>query len=188
MDNEMKEMFGLILSRLDNLEEQIQDVRTELKTEIQGVRTELKDEIQGVRTELKDEIQGVRTELKNEIMDVRTELKNEIMDVRTELKTEIQGVRTELKDEIQDVRTELKTEIQDVRTDVIDIKTEIAKTTTKYIEAIYGGYKMNVDKFDSVDFNAIKHNTDVALSVSLSNSKITEELAARVAELEKKVG
>ena len=85
MDNETREMFELILSRFDNLEGKIQDVRTELKSEIQDVRNEIQD----VRSELKAEIQDVRSELKTEIQDVRTELKSEIQDVRGLIETEL---------------------------------------------------------------------------------------------------
>lgn len=67
MDNETREMFELILSRFDNLEGKIQDVRTELKSEIQDVRSELKTEIQDVRTELKSEIQDVRGLIETEL-------------------------------------------------------------------------------------------------------------------------
>ena len=52
MDNDTKQMFELILSRFDDIEKEVQDVRTELKGEIQGVRTELMGEIQNVRAEM----------------------------------------------------------------------------------------------------------------------------------------
>ena len=85
---------------------------------------------------------------------------------------------------IQDVRAEM----QDMKAEIIDIKTEMARTTTKCMDVIYGGYKMNVDKFESIDFATIKHNAETAMSMALMNNRTTEELAARVAELEKKVG
>lgn len=46
--------------KVDRVQQEVQDVRTDLKQEIQDVRTELKQEIQDVRTELKQEIHKSR--------------------------------------------------------------------------------------------------------------------------------
>lgn len=50
-----------------NLGNNINLVRTELKADIAGVRTELKADIAGVRTELKADIENVRMELSADI-------------------------------------------------------------------------------------------------------------------------
>lgn len=69
-------MVGKLAASQNEMRQDMENMKVELKAEIAGVRTELKAEIAGVRTELKAEIAGVRTELKAEIADVRTEMKS----------------------------------------------------------------------------------------------------------------
>ena len=48
----MMAAFGWLLSRLEKIRNEINDVKTELKKEINDVKTELKEEINGVKVEL----------------------------------------------------------------------------------------------------------------------------------------
>jgi multidrug efflux pump subunit AcrA (membrane-fusion protein) len=82
---EVRGSFSRLEGRMDDLDERLSEIHTELKAEIAGVRTELKAEIAGVRTELKAEIADVRTALKAEIAGVITELKPQISAVQAEL-------------------------------------------------------------------------------------------------------
>ncbi len=97
---------------IQNVRNEIKDVKDELKEDIQNVRDEIKD----VKDELKEDIQNVRDEIK----DVKDELKEDIQNVRNEIK----DVKDELKEDIQNVRDELKEDIQNVREDVYSLKGE----------------------------------------------------------------
>jgi ElaB/YqjD/DUF883 family membrane-anchored ribosome-binding protein len=98
MDNQ--ELLQAIEQMIDAKLKPMNDRFDKLEQDIQNVRSELKDEIQNVRTELKDEIQNVRTELKEDIQEVRTDLQ----DTRTELKMETQAVYSNLSKEVENVR------------------------------------------------------------------------------------
>lgn len=39
---------------------------------------------------------------------------------------------------------------------------------SKSIDVMYDGFKLNADKFDKVDFNSIKHNSEVAILMAKS--------------------
>lgn len=67
-----------------------------------------------VRTELKADIAGARTELKADI----DRLESDIQAVRTELKADIEAVRTELKADIENVRMELSADIDRLEADI----------------------------------------------------------------------
>lgn len=75
-----------------NLGNNINLVRTELKADIAGVRTELKADIAGVRTELKADIER----LESDIEAVRTELKADIENVRMELSADIDRLEADI--------------------------------------------------------------------------------------------
>lgn len=53
----------LILSRLDQLNASIVDLRTELKGDISELRTELKGDMEGLRTELKGDIAQLKEDM-----------------------------------------------------------------------------------------------------------------------------
>ena len=84
----------------------IDHLRTELKTDIDHLRTELKTDIDHLRTELKTGIDH----LKSDIDHLRTEFKTDNDHLRTELKSDNDHLRTELKSDIDHLRTELKSD------------------------------------------------------------------------------
>lgn len=67
----------------DKIDENFDNLRTELKGEIQSVRTEME---QGF-TDVRKEIQDVRTEMKQGFTDVRTEMEQGFTDVRGEIRS-----------------------------------------------------------------------------------------------------
>ncbi|HIU57375.1 MAG TPA: hypothetical protein IAA61_06140 [Candidatus Ornithomonoglobus merdipullorum] len=160
MDAETKQMFELMLSRFDDLEGKIQEVRNELKAEIQDVRTELYE---------------VRDGLKAEIQDVRTEL----YEVRDGLKAEIQDIRAELKKNSEETARLSK----EVNRNTIVIEGHIDKA----INVLADAYAFNSEKLKGMDINAVKDNADIALTSVRLLSDNYHMLCDRVGQLEKKI-
>lgn len=160
MDAEMKQMFELMLSRFDDLEGKIQEVRNELKAEIQDVRTELYE---------------VRDGLKAEIQDVRTEL----YEVRDGLRAEIQDIRAELKKNSEETARLSK----EVNRNTIVIEGHIDKA----INVLADAYAFNSEKLKGMDINAVKDNADIALTSVRLLSDNYHMLCDRVGQLEKKI-
>ncbi len=160
MDAETKQMFELMLSRFDDLEGKIQEVRNELKAEIQDVRTELYE---------------VRDGLKAEIQDVRTEL----YEVRDGLRAEIQDIRAELKKNSEETARLSK----EVNRNTIVIEGHIDKA----INVLADAYAFNSEKLKGMDINAVKDNADIALTSVRLLSDNYHMLCDRVGQLEKKI-
>ena len=160
MDAETKQMFELMLSRFDDLEGKIQQVRNELKAEIQDVRTELYE---------------VRDGLKAEIQDVRTEL----YEVRDGLRAEIQDIRAELKKNSEETARLSK----EVNRNTIVIEGHIDKA----INVLADAYAFNSEKLKGMDINAVKDNADIALTSVRLLSDNYHMLCDRVGQLEKKI-
>ena len=160
MDAETKQMFELMLSRFDDLEGKIQEVRNELKAEIQDVRTELYE----VRDGLKAEIQHVRTEL---------------YEVRDGLRAEIQDIRAELKKNSEETARLSK----EVNRNTIVIEGHIDKA----INVLADAYAFNSEKLKGMDINAVKDNADIALTSVRLLSDNYHMLCDRVGQLEKKI-
>ncbi len=72
----------------------LRDLGTELKDEIQDLRTE-------VRSELRDEIGGLRIELRSDLRDEIGGLRNELRDEIGELRSEVRQVLVELLHHVQ---------------------------------------------------------------------------------------
>mgnify|MGYP005752336177 FL=1 len=160
MDAETKQMFELMLSRFDDLEGKIQEVRNELKAEIQDVRTELYE---------------VRDGLKAEIQDVR----NELYEVRDGLRAEIQDIRAELKKNSEETARLSK----EVNRNTIVIEGHIDKA----INVLADAYAFNSEKLKGMDINAVKDNADIALTSVRLLSDNYHMLCDRVGQLEKKI-
>ena len=160
MDAETKQMFELMLSRFDDLEGKIQEVRNELKAEIQDVRTELYE---------------VRDGLKAEIQDVR----NELYEVRDGLRAEIQDIRAELKKTSEETARLSK----EVNRNTIVIEGHIDKA----INVLADAYAFNSEKLKGMDINAVKDNADIALTSVRLLSDNYHMLCDRVGQLEKKI-
>lgn len=160
MDAETKQMFELMLSRFDDLEGKIQEVRNELKAEIQDVRTELYE---------------VRDGLKAEIQDVR----NELYEVRDGLRAEIQDIRAELKKNSEETARLSK----EVNRNTIVIEGHIDKA----INVLADAYAFNSEKLKGMDINVVKDNADIALTSVRLLSDNYHMLCDRVGQLEKKI-
>ena len=160
MDAETKQLFELMLSRFDDLEGKIQEVRNELKAEIQDVRTELYE---------------VRDGLKAEIQDVR----NELYEVRDGLRAEIQDIRAELKKNSEETARLSK----EVNRNTIVIEGHIDKA----INVLADAYAFNSEKLKGMDINAVKDNADIALTSVRLLSDNYHMLCDRVGQLEKKI-
>jgi len=68
----LEDMVGQLIGMVGKLAAS----QNEMRQDMENMKVELKAEIAGVRTELKADIAGLRTELKSEIADVRTEIKS----------------------------------------------------------------------------------------------------------------
>ncbi len=83
MDTEMKEMFGLMFDKFDELQREIAGVKSEIagvKSEVAGVKSEVagvKSEVAGV----KSEVAGVKSEVadvKNEVVKIQLKIEHHI--------------------------------------------------------------------------------------------------------------
>ena len=81
-------LFSTYLSHRDNTRE-----HEELQTQIQTVKTDLQTEIQTARTDLQTEIQTARTDLQTEIQTARTDLQTEMQAGFDRLSAQIAGLR-----------------------------------------------------------------------------------------------
>ena len=138
MDNDTKQMFELILSRFDDIEKEVQDVRTELKGEIQGVRTELMGEIQNVRAEMQE---------------LRSEFDGKLQSLRIDFMTEMGSMRAEMR--------EFETE---VRRNTAVLERDLTRT----IDVLYEAYTVNADKLERVDLDVVRQNSELALMAARS--------------------
>ena len=67
ISNIMDKKIKPIEHRMDNLELEMNSVKTELRSEIQEVKTELKSEIQDIKTKLEGEIRRIDLTIENKI-------------------------------------------------------------------------------------------------------------------------
>ena len=105
--------------RLTFLEQQMQELRElpdrveRMESQILQFRTEMKDGFSAIRTDLRAELHGVETGLRTELHDVRDALRSEIREVRDTLRSEIHEVRDTLKSEIADVREDIRIGVEE---------------------------------------------------------------------------
>ena len=83
---QLKELPG----RIERVESQILQLRTEMKDGFSAIRSDLRAELHGVEA-------GIRTEFRTELHDVRDALRSEIRGVRDELKSEMRELREDIR-------------------------------------------------------------------------------------------
>lgn len=72
--NVLTEKIDGVEQKVDRLEQQIQNVKTDLEQQIQDVRQDLEQQIQDVKKDLESQIQNVKSDLENQIQNVRDDL------------------------------------------------------------------------------------------------------------------
>ena len=100
----MEEKLNLILSRLGNIETDMQGMKADMqgmKTDMQGMKTDMqgmKDEMQGMKTDMqgmKDEMQGMKDdmqEMKNDIQQLDDRVKKIDLTLENEIRINIQRI------------------------------------------------------------------------------------------------
>lgn len=67
-----------------------------------------------------------------------------------------------------DIIYSLKSEVADLESSIKHNTVVTEEVISKCIDVMYDGFKLNADKFDKIDFNAIKHNSEVAILMAKS--------------------
>lgn len=175
----MEAQLNRILTELQSMNQELVNVKTELRQEINSVKTELQQGISSVKTELQQEISSVKTELRQEISSVKTELQQEISSVKTELRQEISSVKTELRQEIGSVKTELQQEITDVK---LGMKSGFDQLDKQLEQLAYAGQddvKAMIGLMDKKLDDRIEAKLDKILATQITQGESINLLAAR---------
>lgn len=72
------EMLIAIYNDMQEVKQQMQEMKTELRGEMQEIKTELQDKMQEMKTELQDKMQEMNVRLQNQITDIKLTLENEV--------------------------------------------------------------------------------------------------------------
>ncbi|OEH85468.1 hypothetical protein BHU72_05120 [Desulfuribacillus stibiiarsenatis] len=109
MDQETRDMFHLILNKLDSFEKEMKSEMAEMKTDIAEVKTdvaELKTDVAALKTDVA-ELKTDMAEVKSQLSDVQTRL----VEVESLTRMQIQAT-TELSDKSDEQYIELKSEMK----------------------------------------------------------------------------
>ena len=115
--------LDLILSKVNKIDEiknEMKEVKTTLRSEMEEVKTTLRSEIEEVKTTLRSEIEEVKTTLQSEMEEVKT-LRSEIGEVKTNLESEIKGLKEDVKKINVILENEIRPNIQRIAEGHLDL-------------------------------------------------------------------
>ncbi len=126
--------FRLVNQRLDNLEVDVAELKTDM-AEVKADVAELKTDVAELKTDMA-EVKADVAELKTDVAELKTDMAEVKADV-AELKTDMAEVKAdvaELKTDMAEVKAdvaELKTDMAEVKADVAELKTDVAGLKTE---------------------------------------------------------
>ncbi len=96
-----------------------------------------------------------------------------------------------LRADMQGFKAEIRAEVQEIKADMNDLRAEVKrntitteKTVQHAIAVMADDIAANANRFDRVDFDTIKQNTEIAVAVAASASQPYDNLLHRVERLE----
>jgi hypothetical protein len=126
----VRAVIGTSADPLTAIQEQLDDVRTEIATK----HTALQQEVTGVKTD----VAATRSELKTDVAATRAELKTDVAATRSELKADVASVKTDVAQVSSDIamvqadvsssNSTLHTQVASVKSGVADVDADVGST------------------------------------------------------------
>ncbi len=125
------EMYKLFAQHSTEVDEKIENLRSEMTDKIENLRSEMTEKIENLRSEMTEKIEGLRTEMTEKIEGLRTEMTEKIENLRSEMTGQIEGLRSEMHDEIGKLRAEVHQEIAKVWDEIGKLRAEMTEKIEK---------------------------------------------------------
>ena len=117
-----------------------------LLNEIEKTKHELKNEMTDMKTELRQEMTDMKTELRQEMADMKAELEQKMADMKAELRQEMLDMKTELEQKIKELGIMIEFEVQrklDIILDYISLQQEKEDLKNKDMENLENRIQRN---------------------------------------------
>ena len=96
LEQQMQQLKDLP-GRVERVESQILQLRTEMKDGFSAIRSDLRAELHGVEAGLRTELHGVRDALRSELHEFRDSLRGEMRELRDALRGEMSELREDIR-------------------------------------------------------------------------------------------
>lgn len=117
--------IAFVEGEVGELDESLQNTKTELSSSIINTKEELSGSINGAKNELSSTINNTKEELVGNINSVKTNLEGSIDSTKEELTGSIDNAKTELEGSIDSAKSELTGMVDEVDSDLQNTKTDV---------------------------------------------------------------
>ncbi len=126
----------------------------------------------------------------DKILQAIANMQASMMNMQTAIESRFDKVESRL-DKLESRLDKLESRLDKLESDVstltqsqLQLTAEVEDRVEKLIQGLYDGYKINAERFDKINFDSIKYNSEIALLLAKDNSveiqklkKIIEKIA-----------